>query len=101
MSNIDTLKSALITAAAGIVNDIDRYECLLLIDDWAACRTAVAAVQANSIVSYSIGGRTVTRGNVDSFSQQERMLYSRIHEYLSYRGINLISLSQASEVLNV
>lgn len=100
MANIDTLKAALVAAAASIVNDIDRYECLLLIDDWAACRTAVAAVQANSIVSYSIGGRTVTRGNVDTFVQQERMLYARIHEALYLRGCNLISMADADEVLN-
>lgn len=101
MANIDTLKAALVSAAAGITNDIDRYECLLLIDDWATCRTAVAAIQANSIVSYSIGGRTVTRGNVDSFTKQERMLYARIQEYLYQRGCNLISLANSSEVLNV
>lgn len=100
MANIDTLKAALVAAAASITNDIDRYECLLLIDDWATCRTAVAAVQANFIVSYTIGGRTVTRGNVDSFARQERMLYARIHEYLYQRGCNLISLASADEVLN-
>lgn len=100
MANIDTLKAALVAAAADITNDIDRYECLLLIDDWFACRTAVAAVLTNSIVSYSIGGRTVTRGNVEAFVKQERLLYMRIKEYLYGRGVNLVSLANASEVLN-
>jgi len=97
MANIDTLKTALTTAAADITNDIDRYDCLTLIDDWFACRSAVAAVQGNSIQSYSIAGRSVTRQNIDQFATMERQLYSRIHQYLYLRGINLISFESANK----
>lgn len=97
MANIDTLKAALVSAAASITNDIDRYDCLTLIDDWFACRSAVAAVQGNSIQSYSIAGRSVTRQNVDQFAKSERQLYARIHEYLYLRGCALVSLENASE----
>lgn len=97
MANIDDLKAALIEAAADITNTIDRLECLTLIDDWYLCRTAVSSVQSNSISSYSIGGRTVTRANVQSFANMERELYARIQQYLYHRGIGLISLSGADE----
>jgi hypothetical protein len=100
MANIDTLKAALVAAAADIVNDIDRYECLLLIDEWFAARGNVASLAANSISSYSIGGRTVTRSSSASGISMADQMYARIKEYLYLRGCNLISLSQASEVLN-
>ena len=99
MSNISDLKAALIEQAASISNAIDRLDCLATIDDWYACRVAVAAVQANSVQSYSIGGRSVTRQNLAQFQEQERQLYARILEFLYARGSSLASIASASETL--
>lgn len=98
MSNIADLKAALIVEAAKLDDDLQKLEVLSLIDDWYACRVAVAAVQANGIASYSIAGRSVTRQNVETFAQQERVLYAEIMGHLRARGAGLLSIANASEV---
>jgi len=89
---VDLLKTALTTAAASIVNDIDRLDCLSSIDDWYNARVAVAALQSSDIASYSIAGRTVTRKQLPNLEQTERMLYARIHAYLYHRGMGLVDV---------
>lgn len=97
MSNLSDLKAALIVEAASLANEIDKLDCLATIDDWYACRVAVAAVQSNSIQSYSIGGRSVTRQNLGQFQEQERQLYARIMEFLYAPVSSLASIASASE----
>lgn len=97
MSNIADLKAALIVQAASLADGIDKLDCLATIDDWYACRVAVAAVQSNAIQSYSLGGRSVTRQNLSQFQDQERQLYTRILEFLYARGSSLASIASASE----
>lgn len=101
VSNISDLKAALIAEAAKLSDTLQQLEVLSLIDDWYSCRVAVAAVQANGIASYSIGGRSVTRQNVDTFAQQERVLYAEIMGHLRSRGGGLLSIADASEGPNL
>ena len=97
MSNISDLKAALIVAAAELTDTVTRLECLALIDDWYACRIAVAAVQSNSVQSYSIAGRSITKHNLSDFVQMERDMYARISEHLYGRGSALITLEHNEE----
>ena len=97
MSNIADLKAALIVEAAKLDDDLEELEVLSLIDDWYACRVAVAAGQAAGVVSYSIGGRSVTRQPVKEASQQERVMYAEIMAHLRCRGSGLISIANATE----
>jgi hypothetical protein len=86
MSNVADLKTALQTAAADIVNTIDRLDCLTTIDDWYNCRLAAAALQGAQLQSYTINGRTITRAQAMQSASQERQLYQRIREYLYGTG---------------
>ena len=90
MSNISDLKDALTTAAANITDDIDRLECLSDIDSWYDVRLAVDALTSNSVKSYSIGGRSVTREDLSGLKAEAQELYERIKQKLYYRGAGLL-----------
>lgn len=86
MSNLSDLKTALSTAAATISNEIDRLDCLSDIDAWYACRTAMDALVAGRLVSYSIGGRSATKRDIPEMADIERQLRARIRQSLYVGG---------------
>ena len=92
MSSITDLQAALVLKAADISNEIDRLECLATIDEWAAARTAIAALQSARTASYSIAGRSVTRRDIPNIQITERQLYQRIQESLYCRGSGLADM---------
>jgi len=88
----ENLKAKLVALAASVADEVDQLEVLADIDDWYACRVAVAALQSTQISQYSLAGRTVTRRDIPSIESTERGLYARIHQKLFYRGIGLADL---------
>lgn len=86
MSNIADLKAALILEAADISDSIDKLECLSLIDDWYACRVALAAFEAGDVQSYSIAGRSVTRRDTSAIRTSEASYLQQIKSFLGRSG---------------
>lgn len=78
MSALADLKTLLSTKAADISFDLDKAECLADIDTWYAARTALDALGADEISSYTMRGRTFNRRNMGEFRTEERQLYDRI-----------------------
>ena len=90
MSNISDLKDALTTEANKLTDTIDRLECLSYIDSWYDTRVAVDSLTSNSVKSYSIGGRSVTREDLSGLKAEANELYEKIKQYLYYRGAGLL-----------
>lgn len=82
MSALSDLKEALDARAAVLEDELERLECLALIDEWYNCRTAVAALTATNVVSYSINGQTVTRREIPSMTRRASELYGEIKAVL-------------------
>ena len=82
MSNLSNLKDALITAAAEINDDIDKYDCLAAIDDWFVLRSALTSLQSGAVQSYAIAGRSVTRRNLPEIVNAEAVAYQKIRSFL-------------------
>lgn len=82
MSALLNLKAALETRAAALDDELERLECVALIDEWYNCRTAVAALTATNVVSYSINGQTVTRREIPSMTRRASELYNEIKAIL-------------------
>lgn len=76
--------------AAEIDFELDRLECLRLIDEWNNAQTSVAALSANEIASYSIAGRSVQRKGTGELADRVSDLYAQIQGYLYGRGIVLL-----------
>lgn len=86
MAALLDLKAKLLLLAADIEDDLAELSCLADIDQWYAIRTALDAFASTSILSYSIGGRSVTRSDRAQLQRQERELYVRIMNALGGRG---------------
>lgn len=87
---IENLKAYLVTAAGQIRNDLDKLECLALIDSWYPARVAIDALRANTISSYSLNGRSVTRNSIGVLESAEYRMMAQIKDYLYLRGVTLV-----------
>lgn len=90
MSNISDLKDALIDEANDLEDALEKLEVLSDIDDWYNVRVALAALSTQGILSYSIGGRSVTRRQVPELQAEEQRLYGQIKAKIRCQGIAFI-----------
>lgn len=81
-TSISNLIAALTTAAGDIVNNIDRFDCLVLIDEYALAKTAEASSTSSNISSYTIAGRTVQYRTLGELNDRVSQLRSGINSYL-------------------
>lgn len=81
-TNTDALKAALIVKANELTDTISKYECLELIDQYAAALAKQAETVANDVTSYSIDGRSVTRSSQNSMQAQVANLKANINRLL-------------------
>jgi len=86
MSNLSDLKAALVVEANTITFNLDKLECLADIDAWYNATTAVNALSASNVTSYSIAGRTVTRANLTATRNEASQLLTKIKERLYGSG---------------
>ncbi len=93
------LKTKLVTLAADITDDVDELECLADIETWYSIRGAVDAFAATSILSYSIGGRSVSRADRSQLQRNERELYFRILGRLAHGGMFLGDLRSTQQTV--
>lgn len=94
-TNLENLKAKLIELAASLTDELDQLETLALIDDWYACRTALAAFDASDIQSYSMLGRQITKKDAPQLATRAAQLYSDITGRLYGRGVVLVDQSGA------
>jgi len=80
MANIDDYKTELQTLANTLDSDLQKYKALVLIDQYIDALTAQGTATSTDVASYSIGGRTVTRKQVESMQRQAPMLEAQINE---------------------
>jgi len=91
-ANTDNLKTALIAKAGEIAFDLDRLECLALIDDWYAASVARTSVGGGTLSSYSLNGRTFTKHDLTQLDRHVEALYAQIKASLYGNG-HLIDMS--------
>lgn len=82
MSALSELKDKFVADAASVTDDVDRLEALALIDEWFACATASSKLSSKDVISYSIGGQTVTRRDVPQLARRESELKGQIKALL-------------------
>ena len=82
MSNYTLLQSELETLANTLDDDVRKYECLILIDQYVDALEAQATQVSTDVTSYTIGGRTVTRGDVLRMQSQVANLKQQINTIL-------------------
>ena len=82
MSNYTDLQTALETLANTLDDDVRKYTCLILIDQYVDALEAQATAVSTDVQSYTIGGRTVSRGEVLKMQGQVSNLQSQINDIL-------------------
>jgi len=82
MSNYTDLKAAYQAEANLLTDTISKTKALILIDQYCAAIEAQATAAANDVTSYSIGGRSVTRGGGQSFQKQVQYLEQQLNDIL-------------------
>lgn len=82
MSSLSNLKTALEERAAALSDELEKLECLSLIDEWYDCQVAVQALESTNVVSYTINGHTVTRSELSSRRARAVQLYGEIKAIL-------------------
>ena len=86
-SFITQLADAWRERAAGLSDELDRLQCLFLIDEWEGMRKAVSALSsAADVTSYSIGGRSVTRSNLRELRTDALAVEAEIRDMLGLGG---------------
>ena len=76
------LKAAYLVEVAKISNVLDKAEATYLVDVWADAVDKQSALEANDIVSYSIGGRTFTRRDVAAGQEAIAQLRYEIRAFI-------------------
>ena len=82
MSNYTNLKAALDLLANELDDDVRKFTCLALIDQYVSALEAQATSVSTDVVSYTIGGRTVSRGDVVKMQGQVSNLNRQINAIL-------------------
>ena len=83
------LKAAFTTAIATISDSLRSAEATYTLDRWADAVDKQAALEANDIISYSVGGRTVTRRNSDAGQELIQQLRYDL-EVMIYGSVSLL-----------
>lgn len=79
---IDNLIAALNAAAASIVSTIDRLDCLVLIEEYAAAKAAESGSTSSNVASYTAAGRSVQYRTLGELNDRVSQLRSGIDSYL-------------------
>jgi len=96
MSHYTDLVAALDVLANQLDDDVRKYTCLALIDQYVAALEAQATTVSTDVVSYTIGGRTVSRTDVLNMQGQVNNLQKQINDilygtssYADFRNMNV------------
>ena len=82
MSNYTDLKAALDALADELDDDVRKYTCKILIEQYVDAIEAQATSVSTDVQSYTIGGRTVTRSEVAKMQGQVSNLQKQINDIL-------------------
>ena len=93
-SSITALKAAFTVQIATISDALRKAEAEYTLDVWADAMTKQAALEANDITSYSIGGRTFTRRDIAAGQQSVQQLRYNLEAFI-YGTQSLVDNNQA------
>ena len=93
MSAITDLKSAWTAKLAGISDAVIKAEATYLLDGYIAALTNQTALDANTIQSYTIGGRTVSRRDAAVGRKMVQDMKTELYRYV-YGSTTLIDLNE-------
>jgi len=82
MTNYSSLQTALESLANDLDDDVRKYECLILIDQYVDAIEAQATTVSSDVASYTINGRTVSRREVLAMQSQVNNLKQQINDIL-------------------
>lgn len=82
MTNYSSLQTALEALANDLDDDVRKYECLILIDQYVDAIEAQATTVSSDVASYTINGRTVSRREVLAMQSQVNNLKQQINDIL-------------------
>ena len=82
MSNYTDLQTALETLADTLDDDVRKYECKILIEQYVDALEAQATTVSTDVQSYTINGRTVTRSQVTQMQSQVSNLKKQVNDIL-------------------
>ena len=86
MSNYTDLKTTLQDKADELDDDAPKYKCLILIDQYIAALEQQATATSTDVSSYSIAGRSVTRGGAANYTSMVADLENQIN-FLLYGNV--------------
>ena len=97
MAAIDDINTALLAKAATLTDSMDKAECEAFIAEYIALRTAILALSSSSVTSYSIAGRSVTKGDLGKLRQQAQAIRGEIGRFVVVSGNDTPSVSDFQE----
>jgi hypothetical protein len=86
MGAIDDIQTALLAKSAELTDALDKAECEAFIAEYIALRTAILALAGNTVSSYSIAGRSVTKADLPRLRLEAGGVRSQIARYISASG---------------
>jgi hypothetical protein len=96
MAAIDDLKAAWTLRLATIADAVVKAEATYLLDSYIAAMTKQAALEADTIQAYSIGGRSVTRRDASVGQSMINGMRLALNRYC-YGQTTLVDLNTADE----
>ena len=100
MSAINDLKAAWTARLATISDAVVKAEATYLLENYIAAYTNQAALEANTISSYSLGGRSVTKRNGEIGRAMIQSMKVELYRYC-YGSNSLIDMNINDEEYNV
>lgn len=92
MSAINNLKAAWTARLATISDAVVKAEATYLLDNYIVAYEKQAALEAQTIASYSLGGRSVTRRNAEIGRDMIQSMKTELHRYC-YGSTTLIDMN--------
>lgn len=82
MSAIGDIQTALEARAGTITDALDRAECLALVAEYVALRTAILALSSSKVTTYSLAGRSVTHADLPTMRREANSIRAQIDTHL-------------------
>jgi hypothetical protein len=83
MGAIDDIQTALLLKSGELTDALDKAECEAFIAEYIAIRTVILGLAGNSVASYSIAGRSVTKADLPRLRNEAAGIRSQIGRYIS------------------
>jgi hypothetical protein len=96
MAAIADIQTALLLKSGELTDVLDKAECEAFIAEYVALRTAILALSGNTVASYSIAGRSVTKADLPRLRNEAAGVRSQIGRYISASGNDMPAVADFS-----